>query len=165
LVSVACRQRLLCFAPWIVAGRLRPIERPLPFQLFKRSIVNIDIHVVLSSGNCVETSSAIRGTAILFAGKLPERVARPGALRKVSHVSFEARVPEVRFRKHVRIAKLISDRLRHQAASAKWHGRPARGCDVTHAQDARATHGVPPVAVTYLTRRMRVPLTASRPWL
>ena len=75
-------------------AELRTIKRPLPLQLFNRAAINIDIHIVLRARNCVEAGGSIGWTAVLFAGKLPERVGLPEAPRKVGHVSFEPRIPE-----------------------------------------------------------------------
>src|SRR6266403_1064420 len=73
------------------------IARPLSPQLINRAVVHVDIHVVFGAGNCVEARGSVRGAAILFARELPDGVALPGGRRKISHVSLEARIPQMRF--------------------------------------------------------------------
>src|SRR2546428_2355157 len=99
------------------AGRYRSrycngVKRPLAPQLINRPVEDIDIHVVFRAGNGVQASASLRGTAILFTGKLPDRVGFPRALRKVCHRASEPRIPKPRLRKHLIRAVLFRDRFR-----------------------------------------------------
>src|SRR5437016_4673565 len=102
---------------WRFARNLRAawthllIERPFRLQLFNRPVEDIDIHVVFSAGNGVETGASIRRTAILLAGKLPERIGLPCPLWKICYVSLETRIPKLRLRKHLIRAILFRDCL------------------------------------------------------
>src|SRR6266404_1703390 len=89
------------------------IKRPLTSQFFNCAVVNIDVHVVFGARYGVEAGAAIPMAAILFAGELPDTVGRPGALRKVSHVSLETRIPQMRLCEDVISSELIRDRLCH----------------------------------------------------
>src|SRR2546421_529195 len=96
------------------AGRYRSrycngVKRPLASQFLNRPVEDIHIHVVFSSGNGVETGASIRRTAILLAGKLPERIGLPCPLWKICYVSLETRIPKLRLRKHLIRAILFRD--------------------------------------------------------
>src|SRR6266446_5241704 len=96
------------------AGRHRSrycngVKRPLASQFINRPVIDIHIHVVFSAGNGVETSTSIRRTAILFAGKLPERISLPRAFWKVSHGSLEACVPQACLREDLIGGVLLGD--------------------------------------------------------
>src|SRR5438874_45833 len=78
-----------------VKSRHGTVKRPLRFHLFDCSVEDIDVHVVLSARNDIETSAAISRSAIYLARELPQRVSLPRGLWKVSDCRPEARVPKM----------------------------------------------------------------------
>ena len=54
-------------------------KRPFAFEFFNGAVVDIDIHVIVSAGNCVKAGISICATAIQFTGELPDGVRLPCA--------------------------------------------------------------------------------------
>src|SRR5258708_14597663 len=91
------------------AGTVRSsiIKRPFTSQRFNCTVINIDIHIVFGARHCVEARRPICRTAILFTGKLPDRVGVPGARPKDRAVSLKTRIPQTILREDIVPAVLV----------------------------------------------------------